>query len=164
MRVLWGSRVSLRLSSVLRGFRERVWFRFSFVGRVLVKESKRKTPRTDNLGNPMANTLQSRVELRVGVVLVSSKKTGPARGSPQVRNVEEGVLLGLLRALGFRRMDDTVPSHRNWMGIAVMGGAQASSGEWPSEDLSYQLSMVRPRPTLAFTGHGGLGFDSGEGA
>ena len=30
--------------------------------------------------------------------------------------------------------------------------------------LPYQLSMVGSRPSMAFTGNGELGFDSGEGA
>ena len=33
-----------------------------------------------------------------------------------------------------------------------------------NEFLPYQLSMVGYRPTMALTGNGELGFDSGEGA
>ena len=40
----------------------------------------------------------------------------------------------------------------------------ASAGAVSFEILTYQLSMVGSRPTMAFTGNGELGFDSGEGA
>ena len=37
-------------------------------------------------------------------------------------------------------------------------------GAVPVEFLTYQLSMVGYWPTMALTGNGELGFDSGEGA
>ena len=41
---------------------------------------------------------------------------------------------------------------------------RASSGNATFVCLTYQLSMVRYWLTMATTGNGGLGFDSGEGA
>ena len=38
------------------------------------------------------------------------------------------------------------------------------AGDGSFKFLPYQLSMVGSRPTMAFTGNGELGFDSGEGA
>ena len=38
------------------------------------------------------------------------------------------------------------------------------SGDRPFKFLPHQLSMVVYWTTMAFTGNGGLGFDSGEGA
>ena len=40
----------------------------------------------------------------------------------------------------------------------------ACAGAIPVEFLTYQLSMVGSWPTMALTGNGELGFDSGEGA
>ena len=40
----------------------------------------------------------------------------------------------------------------------------ACAGANPVEFLTYQLSMVGSWPTMALTGNGELGFDSGEGA
>ena len=40
----------------------------------------------------------------------------------------------------------------------------AGGGAAASKFLTYQLSTVGYRPTVAMTGDGGLGFDSGEGA
>ena len=40
----------------------------------------------------------------------------------------------------------------------------ARAGAIPVEFLTYQLSMVGSWPTMALTGNGELGFDSGEGA
>ena len=40
----------------------------------------------------------------------------------------------------------------------------ASAGDEPLELLTYQLWMVGYWPTVAMTGNGELGFDSGEGA
>ena len=40
----------------------------------------------------------------------------------------------------------------------------ASAGDSPSKFLTYQLSTVGYWPTVAMTGNGELGFDSGEGA
>ena len=40
----------------------------------------------------------------------------------------------------------------------------ACAGAEPEEFLTYQLSTVRYWPTVALTGNGELGFDSGEGA
>ncbi len=40
----------------------------------------------------------------------------------------------------------------------------ASADDEPSEYLTYQLPTVGYWPTVAMTGDGGLGFDSGEGA
>ena len=40
----------------------------------------------------------------------------------------------------------------------------ACAGGIPVEFLTYQLSMVGYWPTVALTGNGELGFDSGEGA
>ena len=42
--------------------------------------------------------------------------------------------------------------------------AWPSAGDISFKFLPYQLSMVGSRPTMAFTGNGELGFDSGEGA
>ena len=51
-----------------------------------------------------------------------------------------------------------VPSHNNFR-IAWL-----HAGDGSFKFLPYQLSMVGSRPTMAFTGNGELGFDSGEGA
>ena len=40
----------------------------------------------------------------------------------------------------------------------------ASAGDKPFKFLTYQLPTVRYWPTVAMTGNGELGFDSGEGA
>ena len=40
----------------------------------------------------------------------------------------------------------------------------ASAGDEPFKLLTYQLSTVGYWPTLAMTGNGELGFDTGEGA
>lgn len=40
----------------------------------------------------------------------------------------------------------------------------ASAGDAPFKFLTYQLSTVRYWLTVAMTGNGELGFDSGEGA
>ena len=40
----------------------------------------------------------------------------------------------------------------------------ACAGAEPIEFLTYQLSLVGYWPTMALTGNGELGFDSGEGA
>jgi hypothetical protein len=40
----------------------------------------------------------------------------------------------------------------------------ARAGARPFKFLTYQLSMVGYWPTMALTGNGELGFDSGEGA
>ncbi len=40
----------------------------------------------------------------------------------------------------------------------------ASAGDGSFKFLPYQLWMVGYWPTMALTGNGGLGFDSGEGA
>ena len=40
----------------------------------------------------------------------------------------------------------------------------ASAGDEPFKLLTYQLPMVGHLPTLAMTGNGELGFDTGEGA
>ena len=50
------------------------------------------------------------------------------------------------------------PNHDKW--TERMAGADAVR----FKILTYQLSTVRSWPTVALTGNGELGFDSGEGA
>ena len=52
-----------------------------------------------------------------------------------------------------------VLSHNNCSNRMVL-----YAGDGSFKFLPYQLSMVGSRPTMAFTGNGELGFDSGEGA
>ena len=51
-----------------------------------------------------------------------------------------------------------VTIHNNFMNCV------ASAGDEPFKLLTYQLSTVGYWPTLAMTGNGELGFDTGEGA
>ncbi len=46
----------------------------------------------------------------------------------------------------------------------IFSDRMASAGDGSFKFLPYQLWMVGYWPTMAFTGNGGLGFDSGEGA
>ena len=48
--------------------------------------------------------------------------------------------------------------HNNWMNCV------APAGDESFKLLTYQLPMVGHLPTLAMTGNGELGFDTGEGA
>ena len=64
------------------------------------------------------------------------------------------------------RLLDTEPNH--FGGTLVIHNKWlnriAYAGEWSNEFLTYQLTMVGYWPTMAMTGNGELGFDSGEGA
>ena len=54
--------------------------------------------------------------------------------------------------------------HRRWMIHNKLVNRMASAGDSPLKFLTYQLSTVGYWPTVALTGNGELGFDSGEGA
>ena len=62
---------------------------------------------------------------------------------------------------------DTEPSQA-WPGFLVIHGNRANrmaqAGDESFKFLTYQLSTVGYWPTVALTGNGELGFDSGEGA
>ena len=51
-----------------------------------------------------------------------------------------------------------------WMIHSIRVKRMACAGAGPEEFLTYQLSTVGYWPTVALTGNGELGFDSGEGA
>ena len=56
------------------------------------------------------------------------------------------------------RLGDVMVIHNNF------ANRMASAGDGPFEILPYQLWMVVYWTTMAVTGNGELGFDSGEGA
>ena len=54
--------------------------------------------------------------------------------------------------------------HSCWMIHNKLVNRMASAGDSSLKFLTYQLSTVGYWPTVALTGNGELGFDSGEGA
>ena len=54
--------------------------------------------------------------------------------------------------------------HSRWMIHNRLVNRMASAGDSSLKFLTYQLSTVEYWPTVAMTGNGELGFDSGEGA
>ena len=54
--------------------------------------------------------------------------------------------------------------HSSWMIHNKLANRMASAGDSSLKLLTYQLSTVGYWPTVALTGNGELGFDSGEGA
>ena len=54
--------------------------------------------------------------------------------------------------------------HSRWMIHNRLVNRMASASDGSLKFLTYQLSTVEYWPTVAMTGNGELGFDSGEGA
>ena len=63
-----------------------------------------------------------------------------------------------------RRSPRRGPEESTQSSATFSGIARLNAGDGSFKFLPYQLSMVGSRPTMAFTGNGELGFDSGEGA
>ena len=63
---------------------------------------------------------------------------------------------------GMHLLDTTNPSGSWWIIVTERTARESGGGSF--KFLPYQLSMVGYWPTMALTGNGELGFDSGEGA